>query len=970
MRRLALLLLLPLAGSALFAQSLYTINGTVPTTGTVGAYYSASLTISQGIPSWSISAGALPSGLTLSPATGTSAAASITGTPTTAGTFSFTVQATFGVGFNGLQVTHAYSVTIAPAAVSPVYIIPSTLPNGTLYTTYSQTLTPSGGYGAGTYTFSLDTASGPLPPGLVLSPAGPITGTPVTLGTFPFTVRATSQSANGASVYGTQAYSVTIAGPPLAISTTSLPGGTVGALYSQSLAATGGSSPYTWQVSSGSLPGGLSLAATTGNIYGTPTAAGSFPFQVKVSDSLQASATASFTIRITAAALSITTASLPNGIVGTAYAATTLAATGGTPPYTWSVASGSFLPGGLSISSSVISGTPTTAGTFPVTLQVTDSAQVTATRAYSVAVTAAVVPLSITTQAPLPGGEAGMAYTETFAATGGTTPYTWYISAGALPPGLTLNQSAGSLTGTPTTAGTFNFTLEVADIADHSAFQPFAISVLSAVKIITPPVMPDGTTGALYSQQFLASGGVTPYTWSVAAGSIPTGLSLNTSTGLLSGSPTAPGTYNFTIGITDQNGAKDSAPYTIKVVALLSITTQPPLPAGVVGAAYSQTFAATGGATPYQWFVPTGTALPTGLTLSPTAGAVTGTPTAAGTFTFTLQVVDASGRSATASFTITVTAAMTITTATLPNATVGIAYNQALTVAGGAAPFTWSIASGALPAGIALNPGSLNGIPSTPGTFTFTVSVTGGGQTATQSLTLIVGVPPGPPVTFTTLSPAPATQPALGIAIPSAYPLAITGTVTLTFTPDSPSPDGQEVVFTTGGRTVSFTVPANTTQAVFSGATPAVQTGTVSGTITLTLKLTAAGIDVTPSPAPSTTLKIAKSAPVIKSATVTRTSAGFNLVVVGYATSREMVSAAVTFTAASGVTLSSGSATVSLSSAFTTWYADPTSAAYGSNFSLTMPFTIANATSTAPLTSVSVVLTNAVGGSTTASATY
>jgi hypothetical protein len=220
------------------------------------------------------------------------------------------------------------------------------------------------------------------------------------------------------------------------------------------------------------------------------------------------------------------------------------------------------------------------------------------------------------------------------------------------------------------------------------------------------------------------------------------------------------------------------------------------------------------------------------------------------------------------------------------------------------------------------------------------------------------------------LSPAPATQPALGIAIPSAYPLAITGTVTLTFTPDSPSPDGQEVVFTTGGRTVSFTVPANTTQAVFSGATPAVQTGTVSGTITLTLKLTAAGIDVTPSPAPSTTLKIAKSAPVIKSATVTRTSAGFNLVVVGYATSREMVSAAVTFTAASGVTLSSGSATVSLSSAFTTWYADPTSAAYGSNFSLTMPFTIANATSTAPLTSVSVVLTNAVGGSTTASATY
>ena len=109
----------------------------------------------------------------------------------------------------------------------------------------------------------------------------------------------------------------------------------------------------------------------------------------------------------------------------------------------------------------------------------------------------------------------------------------------------------------------------------------------------------------------------------------------------------------------------------------------------------------------------------------------------------------------------------------------------------------------------------------------------------------------------------------------------------------------------------------------------------------------------------------------IKSATVTRTSAGFNLVVVGYATSREMVSAAVTFTAASGVTLASSQATIQLGPIFTTWYvADPTSAAYGSNFLLTMPFTIANGTSTAPLTSVSVVLTNAQLNSNSMSATY
>jgi len=134
------------------------------------------------------------------------------------------------------------------------------------------------------------------------------------------------------------------------------------------------------------------------------------------------------------------------------------------------------------------------------------------------------------------------------------------------------------------------------------------------------------------------------------------------------------------------------------------------------------------------------------------------------------------------------------------------------------------------------------------------------------------------------------------------------------------------------------------------------------------LKLTAAGIDITPSPAPSTKLTVAKSAPVITSATVTRTTGGFNLVVVGYATSREMVSANVGFTAAAGVTLSGSQATVPLAAVFTPWYQSAASAAYGSQFSLTMPFTFSS--STAPLTSVSVQLTNSVGNSTTANAAY
>jgi len=392
-----------------------------------------------------------------------------------------------------------------------------------------------------------------------------------------------------------------------------------------------------------------------------------------------------------------------------------------------------------------------------------------------------------------------------------------------------------------------------------------------------------------------------------------------------------------------------------------------------VGTAYSQTMAAAGGIGTLTWSVSTG-ALPAGISLSLSTGSLNGTPTAAGAFTFTVSVTDGS-QTATKSLTITVAAVLSIATATLPNGTVGAAYNQTLAATGGSGTLTWSISTGALPTGITLSSstGSLSGSPSAPGAFTFTVSVTSGGQTAIAQFAITVGVPPAPSVTITGLpaTASPATQPALGITIPSAYPLAITGQITLTFVPDAPSPDdGQEVVFTTGGRTASFTVAANSTQVAFgSSTTPAVQVGTVSGTITLTLKLTAAGIDITPSPAPSTKITIAKSAPFIKSATVTRTSSGFNLVVVGYATSREMVSATVGFTAAAGVTLASSSATVSLASVFASFYqtADPP---YGSQFSLTMPFTFTNGASTPPLTSVSVQLTNAVGSSTSVSTQY
>ena len=176
---------------------------------------------------------------------------------------------------------------------------------------------------------------------------------------------------------------LTIVDPPLTITTTSLPNGTVGVAYIATLSASGGTQPYTWSVSTGSLPTGLKLS-TSGTISGTPTAAGSYGFAVQVRDSGGATATQSYTVSVVST-LTITTTSLPNGTVNVAYSAT-LSASGGRPPYTWTLVSGE-LPPGLSLSSDgTVSGTPTTVGSYTFTMQVQDSTGLTATQPYTVSV--------------------------------------------------------------------------------------------------------------------------------------------------------------------------------------------------------------------------------------------------------------------------------------------------------------------------------------------------------------------------------------------------------------------------------------------------------------------------------------------------------------------------------------------------------------------------------------------------------
>ncbi len=369
-------------------------------------------------------------------------------------------------------------------------------------TPYSQGLSASGG--TGSYTWSI--SSGSLPAGLSLA-GGTIGGTPTAPGTASFTVQVT----DSANTTATQPLSIAVAPATLSVSTTSLAGGTVGTPYSQGLSASGGTGSYTWSVSSGSLPAGLSLAG--GTIGGTPTAPGTASFTVQVTDSANTTATQPLSIAVAPATLSVSTTSLPGGTVGTPYSQG-LSASGGTGSYTWSVSSGS-LPAGLSLAGGTIGGTPTAPGTASFTVQVTDSANTTATQPLSIAVAPA--PLSVSTTS-LAGGTVGTPYSQGLSASGGTGSYTWSVSSGSLPAGLSL--AGGTIGGTPTAPGTASFTVQVTDSANTTATQPLSIAVAPAPLNVSTTSLPGGTVGTPYSQGLSASGGTGSYTWSDLVGVI------------------------------------------------------------------------------------------------------------------------------------------------------------------------------------------------------------------------------------------------------------------------------------------------------------------------------------------------------------------------------------------------------------------------------------------------------------------
>jgi hypothetical protein len=317
-----------------------------------------------------------------------------------------------------------------------------------------------------------------------------------------------------------------------------------------------------------------------------------------------------------------------------------------------------------------------------------------------------------------------------------------------LPAGLSLNAATGAITGTPSaTASATSLTFKVTDSGTpaQSASVTLPLTVTAVTLTITSTTLPNGQVGVAYAATLAATGGTTPYSWALTAGTLPAGLSLNAATGAITGTPSATASAtSLTFKVTDSGTPAQSGSVTLALTvtaSTLTITTKS-LPSGQVGVAYAATLAATGGTTPYVWTLSAGV-LPAGLVFN--AGAISGTPTASASGTpLTFKVTDSSSPAQSQSTTLplTISPAGTISVSIAP-ARAALAINQTLPVSAttnDAAGVNWTLT----PAGGSINPAtSTSGVnvtltaPASAGVYTLTAtSVTD----KTKNASIIVAV--------------------------------------------------------------------------------------------------------------------------------------------------------------------------------------------------------------------------------------